>query len=181
MHLSQINEITDHRITSGSEYQWQCYPDARYLDYESDYAHLSVLYSTVDQTVYCAEVSVKTEAWEKDKKPYRWLNPDHKDAYHIESKKRKVDPDQAWDDVKWVDLEVEEDFFEKAEAMFNGEEFDNRVQVPLDLDDDLMMQLFMEAHKRDITLNQLVEEILKKVIAESELNEFMDDYPQDLV
>jgi predicted HicB family RNase H-like nuclease len=64
--------------------------------------------------------------------------------------------------------------------MFNGEEFDNRVQVPLDLDDDLMMQLFMEAHKRDITLNQLVEEILKKVIAESELNEFMDDYPQDL-
>jgi len=44
MHLSQINEITDHRITSGSEYQWQCYPDARYLDYESDYAHLSVLY-----------------------------------------------------------------------------------------------------------------------------------------
>ncbi len=88
--------------------------------------------------------------------------------------------DLGGDDVKWVDLEVEEDFFEKAEAMFNGEEFDNRVQVPLDLDDDLMMQLFMEAHKRDITLNQLVEEILKKVIAESELNEFMDDYPQDL-
>ena len=63
--------------------------------------------------------------------------------------------------------------------MFNGEEFDNRIQVPLDLDDALMMQLFMEAHKRDITLNKMVEEILKKVIAESELNEFMDDYSQD--
>ena len=160
------------------EYQWQCYPDARYLDYESDHAHLNVLYSTVDQTVYCAEVSTKSEGWQKEK-PYRWLNPDHKDAYYIESKQRKVDPDQAWDDVKWVDLEVEEDFFEKAEAMFNGQEFDNRIQVPLDLDDQLMMQLFMEAHKRDITLNQMVEEILKKVIAESELNEVMDDYSQD--
>ena len=42
-----------------------------------------------------------------------------------------------------------------------------------------MMQLFMEAHKRDITLNQMVEEILKKVIAENELNEVMDDYSQD--
>jgi hypothetical protein len=169
MHLSQINEITDHRITSGSEYQWQCYPDARYLDYESDYAHVNVLYSTVDQTIYSAEVSTKDEGWEKEK-PYRWLNPDHKDAYYIESKKRKVDPDQAWDDVKWVDLEVEEDFFEKAEAMFNGEEFDNRIQVPLDLDDALMMQLFMEAHKRDITLNQMVETVLREHIEQYEKN-----------
>ena len=63
--------------------------------------------------------------------------------------------------------------------MFNGEKFDTRIQVPIDLDDHLMMQLFMEAHKRDITLNQMVEEILKKVIAESELNEVMDDYSQD--
>jgi len=171
MHLSQVNEITDHRITSGSEYQWQCYPDARYLDYESDYAHISVLYSTVDQTVYCAEVSIKIEAWEKDKKPYRWLNPDHKDAYYTESKQRKVDPDQAWDDVKWVDLEVEKDFFEKAEAMFNGQAFDNRIQIPIELEDHVMLQLCMEAHKRDVTLNKMVEIILQEFIDKHNVNE----------
>jgi hypothetical protein len=179
MNLSQINEITDHRITGGSEYQWQCYPDARYLDYESDYAHLSVVYSTVNQIVYSAEVSINSEAWTEDKSPYRWMNSDYSDAYIAESKQRNVDPNQAWDDVKWIDLEVEEDFLEKALAMFNGEKFDKRVQVPLELDDHLMMQLFMEAHKRDITLNQMVEEVLRKVIAKQEEDTIMEDYSQD--
>ena len=52
MKLNEVNEALDHKITSGSEYHWNCYPDGRYLDYESDFAHVSVLYSTTDQTVY---------------------------------------------------------------------------------------------------------------------------------
>jgi hypothetical protein len=107
------------------------------------------------------------------------MNSDYSDAYIAESKQRNVDPNQAWDDVKWIDLEVEEDFLEKALAMFNGEKFDKRVQVPLELDDHLMMQLFMEAHKRDITLNQMVEEVLRKVIAKQEEDTIMEDYSQD--
>jgi hypothetical protein len=81
-----------------------------------------------------------------------------------EAKQRNVDANQAWDDVKWVDLEVEEDFLEKAVAMFNGEEWDSRIQVPLDLEDDLLLQLAMEAHKRDITLNKMVEIVLQEAI-----------------
>jgi hypothetical protein len=166
MNLSQINEITDHRITGGSEYQWQCYPDARYLDYESDYAHLSVVYSTVNQIVYSAEVSINSEAWTEDKSPYRWMNSDYSDAYIAESKQRNVDPNQAWDDVKWIDLEVEEDFLEKAEAIFNGKAFDARIQVPVELDNDTLLKLFTMAHERDITLNELITEILQKLIDE---------------
>ena len=89
MRLNEINEALDHKITGGSEYQWNCYPDGRYLDYESDFAHVSVLYSTVDQTVYQAEVSVKREAWDEDKKPYRWLNPDYKMRYIKNQKNAK--------------------------------------------------------------------------------------------
>jgi hypothetical protein len=170
MKLSQINEAMNHRITSGSEYNWQCFPDARFLDYESDFAHVSVLYSTVDQTVYQAEVSVKREAWDEDKKPYRWLNPDYVDAFYKESKKRKVDTDIAWDDVTWIDLEMEEDFLEKATAIFNGEECDTRVQFPIDIDDELILKLSMEAHKRDITLNKMIEIILQEVIDNHRVN-----------
>jgi len=54
--------------------------------------------------------------------------------------------------------------------MFNGEKFDTRIQVPIDLDNDTMLKLAMEAHKRDITLNKMVEEVLRNVIAEHELN-----------
>jgi hypothetical protein len=167
MKLNQINEAMNHQITGGSEYQWQCFPDARFLDYESEHAHVSILYSTVDQIVYQADASIKREVWPDDKrfdKPYRWTNPIFKDAYINESKERNIDPDQAWDDVKWVELEVAEDFLEKAQAMFNGDEWDSRIQVPLNLDDDLLLQLAMEAHKRDITLNKMVEIMLIEVI-----------------
>jgi hypothetical protein len=170
MKLSQINEALDHKITSGSEYQWNCYPDGRYLDYESEYAHVSILYSTVDQTVYQAEVSIKREAWDEDKKPYRWLNPDYKDALYKESEKRQVDTDIAWDDVKWIDLEIAEDFLEKATAIFNGEEYDTRVKVEFDLDDSSILKLATEAHKRDITLNKMIEIILQEVIDNHRVN-----------
>ena len=38
----------------------------------------------------------------------------------------------------------------------------------------------MEAHKRDITLNKMVEEILQTLIAERKHKEFVNDNPQDL-
>ena len=174
MRLNEINEALDHKITGGSEYQWNCYPDGRYLDYESDFAHVSVLYSTVDQTVYQAEVSVKREAWDEDKKPYRWLNPDYKDALYKESEKRQVDTDIAWDDIKFIDLEMAEDFLEKATAIFNGEEYDTRVKIEFDLDDSSILKLATEAHKRDITLNKMIEIILQEVIDKHKVNETLE-------
>jgi hypothetical protein len=184
MHLSQVNELTNHRITEGSEYGWNCYPNARYLSYESEFAYVSILYSTETQEIYEADVSIKVDNWfdeDKNMRPYRWLNPEYKDAMIAEAKSRKVKWKKAWDEVKWIDLETEEDFLEKAEAIFNGiEDFDKRVQVPIDLEDDVMLQLCMEAHKRDITLNKMVEEILQTLIAERKHKEFVNDNPQDL-
>jgi hypothetical protein len=174
MYLSQINEAFNHKITSGAEHQWNCFPDARFLDYESDFAHITVLYSTVSQTIYQTDASIKRDAWSSDSKPYRWTNPFYKDAYLSEAKERNVDPDQAWDDVKWVDLEVAEDWLEKATAMFNGEEWDERIQVLIDLEDSLLLQVAMEAHKRDITLNNMIEIILQEVIDRHRVNGTID-------
>ena len=171
MKLNEVNEVLDHKITGGAEYNWNCYPDSRYLDYESDFAHVSVIYSTVDQKIYQAEVSVKTEAWDEDKKPYRWLNPDYVDALYKESTNRNLDTDVAWDDIKWIDLEMKEDFLDKAKALFKGQECDTRVQFPVDLDDDVILKLSMEAHKRDITLNKMIEIILQEVIDRHRVNE----------
>jgi len=164
MQLNQTNQSFNHKITGGSEYGWNCFPDARFLDYESDYAHVSILYSTVTQEIYQADASVKREMWAEDSAPYRWTNPSFNEAYLAEAKERKVDPNQAWDDTKWITLDVEEDWLEKATSMFNGEEWDTRIQVPLNLEDDLILQLAMEAHKRDITLNKMVEIVLQEAI-----------------
>jgi predicted HicB family RNase H-like nuclease len=40
----------------------------------------------------------------------------------------------------------------------------NRVIIRIDLDQDLLYQLMLQAHEQDITLNQLVERILREYI-----------------
>jgi len=161
MQLKDVNESLDHRISGGSEYGWKCYGEnARYLDYESDYATGSCVFDTKTHEVYEASVELK----ESEQRPYRWLNPLFKHVMYEEALYRTVDADQAWDDVKWIDLETSEDFLEKANSMFNGKEFDTRVSVPLDLSNDELFAMMKLAHEKDITLNQLMVEILQAVI-----------------
>lgn len=162
MKLSQVNECLDHAITGGGEYGWKCWGNARSLDYETDTSHVSVVYNPKNQEIFEATVEIRDEA----SRPYRWLNPSQRDKMIEESKTRGIDPDEAWDDVKWIDLETEEDFLEKAHAIANGEDFDERIQVPLTLEDDEMLQLCMMAHEQEITLNQLVVNILTAAIAD---------------
>ena len=40
----------------------------------------------------------------------------------------------------------------------------NRVTIEIDLDEDLLYQLMLQAHEHDITLNQMIEKILREFI-----------------
>ena len=165
MYLSDLNEAFDHRISGGDEYLWHCYPNGRFLEYKSDYAWVSAIFNTETQEVYEVTVSIDTSTWEPDVRPYRWLNPEFKDAHDAEAKERNIDPSVAWDDVKWIDLESADDFLEKALAIFNGDDsFDKRILVPLDLNEDEILKIALMAHKRDVTLNKMVEEIIQLAI-----------------
>jgi len=53
---------------------------------------------------------------------------------------------------------------------------DNRVEVELNLDEHEIYLLAMEAHKRDITLNKMIESILQEVIDNHNVNEFFDKH-----
>jgi len=163
MQLKNVNESLDHRITGGTEYLWKCYGDhARYIEYESEHATGTCIIDTRTQEVYEASVEFK----DSERRPYRWLNPEFKDALEAEALSRVTNVDFAWDDVKWVDLETEEDWHEKAHAIFNGEYFDERIIVPLNVSDDELFRLMKMAHEKDITLNQMMVEVLKAAIAE---------------
>ena len=41
---------------------------------------------------------------------------------------------------------------------------DNRVTIELDLDEDLLYQLMLKAHEHDITLNLMIEKILREYL-----------------
>jgi hypothetical protein len=165
MYVYDLNEAFDHKISGGDNYLWDCYPNARFLEYKSDYSYVSAVFNTETQEVYEVNVSIDTDTWDPDIRPYRWLNPEYKQAYLDEAESRNIDPNQAWDDIKWCDLETTEDFLEKAYEVFNGNsEFDKRVEVPIDLADDELLKVALMAHERDITLNQMFEELIKLAI-----------------
>lgn len=52
------------------------------------------------------------------------------------------------------------DIVKKIKAVKRGEPYPTSVEVEVDLDDHEWLQLMTEAHERDITLNQYVEQIL---------------------
>ena len=165
MKLNDVNQALGNRIVGGSDYGWSCYgANARYLDFESDFAHASVIFDTTNQTIYEASLDAKEDGDDNLPGPYRWLNPETKDAFFAESKTRGIDVSIAWDDINWIDLEVAEDWLEKAKAIFDNQPFDRRIEVPLEVEDDVILQLALEAHKRDITLNKMVEILLQNAI-----------------
>lgn len=171
MKLSQINVALNHKIVGGNEYQWSAWgPNARFLDYESDFAHAGVVFDTVTGTVYQAELSIKEEMWPEDHAPYRWLNPEYSDAYYQECLSRGIDHQTAWDEVRWIDLEVADDWLEKAGDIFAGADWDTRVQIAVEFSDQELLRYMQLAHERDITFNQLIEDALRAVIKEHKNN-----------
>jgi len=160
--MKQFFEIIEYRITEASEYHWSCFgSNAHCIDsWDNDYnGHsLSMIFDRNDQTVYCLQVCDYSK-----NRAYRYFNPMFQSAYREEVIRRNAD-DNAWDDVSWTDLETPEDFMTKATAIKNYQDYDTRVSVPIDLNDDELFSLMKMAHEKDITLNKLVEDILQKVI-----------------
>ena len=158
--LPEFFELIEHRVTGGSEFQWQCYGHHAYV-IDSDGANhsFSVVFDRDNQVVY--EVTVCDYV---NNRAYRMINPDFKFGHDDEAAGRGVPANQAWHDVLYVDLDVADDFIQKSLAIRDGEPYDTRVQLELDLDDDLLFDLMMLAHQQDITLNQLIEQILTEMI-----------------
>lgn len=163
MWLKDWMEIVEYRITEGSNYGWECYgPDAYMLDSwngEQDGHSFSVIFDTKTQIIYEVQAHDYT-----NNRAYRWINSDFSKKHRKESKRRNVLESQAWDDVDYTDLEVEEDWLEKAAAIYMGIDYDTRVQMPLDLPEEDMFLMMKMAHEKDMTLNKFVEDLLRQYI-----------------
>jgi hypothetical protein len=171
--MKEWMELVGYRITEGSAYGWQCYgPDAYALDSwngEHDGHSFTVIFDTKDQTVY--EVQAHDYVHNR---AYRMVNPDFAKKMKKEAKRRDVDKDEAWEDVNYVDLDVDDDFIQKCLAIREGEDYDTRVSVPLELEDDQLFDLMKMAHEQDLTLNQLVENILRQVVENHTFSETLE-------
>ena len=165
--LKEWMEIVNYRITEGSAYGWQCYGhDAYMLDSwngEHDGHSFTIIFDTKTQVVY--EVQAHDYVHNR---AYRMINEDFRKKNKKEARRRAVNKDEAWDDVRYVDLDVDDDFIQKCLAIRAGEDYDTRVLVPIDFTDQELLAYMKLAHERDITFNQFVEETLRLAIASAE-------------
>jgi hypothetical protein len=161
-------ELVDYKITEGSEYGWDCYgPNSYSLDSNGCGGgyNFGIVFSTKTQKVY--EVSVCDYI---NNRAYRMINLNNVEKHRKEATERGISLNQAWDEVEYVDLEVDDDFIQKGLSIKNGKDYDTSVLVTIDLSDDLLLQAALEAHKQNITLNEYINLILtKKVLDEKEI------------
>lgn len=165
--IRDFMETVNYRITEGSDYTWPCYGDSAYSldswDGDNDEGYsVSIVFDLKNQTVY-----EMTACDYKNRRAYRWINPDYRTAHEKYGKDRHSEyMNQAWDDVDYNELETEEDMLEKASAIVDGRDYDTRISVPIDLPEDEMLRLFKLAHERDMTFNDFIEEALRQSIEE---------------
>jgi hypothetical protein len=161
--LKEWMELTEYRVTEGSDYGWRCFGDDAYSlsSWNGDHDGWSsnIVFDTKTQEVYTVEVCDY-----RHQRAYRIINPDYRQAYLDEAKAHEVNEREAWDDVDFVDLDVDDDFVQKGLAIRSGEDYDTRVSIPVDFPDDMLFALMKQAHEQDITFNQHVENILKVAI-----------------
>ena len=163
--MKEFMELVDHKITEGSDYGWQCFGPNSYQLSSWNGVHgkggwsANIVFSTKSQKVYTVEVCDYTHD-----RAYRIINPDYVKKYNKESKDRGELGNQAWDDVDYIDLEVDDDFIQKFLAIKSGEGYDTRVQLPVDFSDEDLLRYMKLAHERDITFNELVTQALTEAI-----------------
>jgi hypothetical protein len=171
--MKEWMELVEYKITEGCEYGWHCFgPNAYQLDswngiHGNGGYSSHVVFDTEDQTVY--EVSVCDYT---NNRAYRMIAEEYQNLYRSESEKRGLSDstDEAWDGVNYIDLDVDDDFIQKFMAIKDGEDYDTRVSVPIELPDDELLFLMKMAHDQDITFNQLMINILTNAAEEIKRN-----------
>jgi hypothetical protein len=178
--MKEWMELVDYRITEGGEYGWGCYGRNSYQLSSWNGLHdkggwsFNIVFSTKTQKVYEVAVCDYT-----NNRAYRMI-AENKRAKHIkEAKARNVNLNEAWDDVEYVDLEIDDDFIQKCLAIRAGEEYSTDVSIPLDLPDDLLMFAFKSAHAENMTFNDWMNRMLKSFVDKVEKGEYNKEDAQE--
>ena len=163
--MKEWMELVDYKITEGDTFGWSCYgPNAYQLSSwngihgKGGYS-FNIVFSTKTHKVYEVTVCDYT-----NDRAYRMIAENKQDKHRKEADAHQVNMNEAWDDVEYVDLEVDDDFIQKCLAIKAGEDYSTDVSVPLNLPDDLLMFAFKSAHEENITFNEWMNKMLREFI-----------------
>lgn len=165
-------DIVEYRITSGEDYCWKCYGNNTFILTFWNQLHgaeersCEVVYDRFTQQVFEATVVSGTNN-EDRLTAYRWFDENYRGEYKKECIQRNINDDGS---IKYTDLELWEDFAEKAHAILNNYEYDTRISIPLNFSDEEFLELFKLAHEKDMTFNAFMEKGLKETLDQMLIN-----------
>ncbi len=162
--MRDFMETVNYRITETGDYGWKCYgPYAYSFDSwngDNSQGHsVGIVFDTNTQVVYQMEAHDY-----RNQRSYRWIKPEFLKSYEDEARIHGVAQNEAYDGVKFIDLETTEDMLSKARSIVLGVDYDTRIEVPIELDNNTIAFAALEAHKMDITLNDYIQHILKNML-----------------
>lgn len=159
MDLCTFYKIVGDRPTEIVKFMWDCYGSSAVIaSCDTDAFTVTAIHDPT-RNIVC-EFSVCDYV---NNRAYRWFDPAVESLYRREATERGIS-DFAWDNIPFIDLENFQDFQEKATAIVAGEPYDPRVQIEIELEDHLLFELMVQAHKKDVTTNQLVNQLLRKYL-----------------
>ena len=139
--LKEWMEIVEYKITEGYPYCWSCFGNNAYgLDNwngdNTDGFSIGIIFDTKTQEVYQVEAHDY-----KRQCSYQYTNPLFKAAFDNETRARGA---SLTDEYPHHALDSEDDWIEKATAIFNGIDYDTRIVVPLNFDkEELHMLIYI--------------------------------------
>lgn len=151
---------------SSDRYLWNCYGDNAYcIDFQNeknslhDFAH--VVYDATTGEVFQIEV------FNEENNPKIWFNYDYRKAYIDEARSRNVDPFVAWDNVRYTDMDFFDDVTDLLQQLEHKEEdegLEGTSELQLELPREQLLELCLIAHEKNVTLNQLINDVLRMEI-----------------
>jgi hypothetical protein len=163
--MQEWMELANYKITEGGDYGWDCYGSNSYQLSSWNGVHgkggynMDIVFSTRTQRVYEVTVCDYT-----NNRAYRMINPDYAKKHNKEAKSKNVLANQAWDEVNYTDLEVDDDFIQKCLAIRDGEDYSTDVSIPLDLSNQEQFHIMKLAHEADLTFNEYVNKVLREMV-----------------
>ena len=169
MRIDQVLEEFEYTISGGEVYLWKCYGrNARILDMGEIDVGGYIIFDSESQYVY--EVLV----W-RDDDQYRWIDRHYVAAYKEEASERGINIKIAYDDVEYIDVDNAIEMLSTIYKVRQGtmpprpkKDSEEDVIVDVDIPDDVLLKLAMDAHKLNITLNEYVVNLLRAEIEKYE-------------
>jgi hypothetical protein len=98
------------------------------------------------------------------------INPKYQEKHRKEAESRGVNLNEAWDEINYIDLEVDDDFIQKSLSIKAGEDYSTDISIPIDLPDEVLLEAALNAHRQNITLNEYINNALRNMIDEYALD-----------